>query len=81
MVNVSVKVVVPLGVNVTITVQEPPLLTLPPPTHVPPVTLNCVPVVKAMVLITSGAVPELVRVKVAAVAAVAAPYGRSQSRG
>lgn len=74
MVNVSANVVVPLGVNVTITGHELPLLTLPPTRHVPPVTWNRVPVVKAMVLIISGAVPELVRVKVAAVATVTAPY-------
>ncbi|MGA9981582.1 MAG: hypothetical protein WBQ08_23400 [Candidatus Sulfotelmatobacter sp.] len=50
----------PLGINLTITVQEPPLLlTLLPTAHVPPITLNCVPVVNAITLITSGTFPEL----------------------
>lgn len=73
-VKVSLNPVVPLGVNTTIMVQELSLLTMPPTAHVPPVTSNCVTVVKVIVVITSGAVPELVRVKVLAVATLTAPY-------
>jgi hypothetical protein len=72
--KVSVNVVLPLGVNVTITEQGLPLLTLPPTRHGLPVTWNCVPVVMVIVPMINGAMPELVSLEVAGVASVTAPY-------
>jgi hypothetical protein len=64
---------VPPGVNVTTTVHEAPLLTVPPTAQLPPVTANCFAVASAIVPIRNGAVPVLLRVSVRAVGTVTAP--------